>query len=88
MAQVTLVERNAFASLCAATHIRNGFSYGSDGYWPGWMMKLGRSTGHAFPTMFKWGGKGMVDFADGLTEAELDTQLEAWFKEGIKRACP
>ena len=49
MAQVTLVERNAFASVCAATHIRNGFSYGSDGYWPGWMMKLGRSTGHAFP---------------------------------------
>ena len=28
------------------------------------------------------GGKGMVDFADGLTEAELDTQLEAWLKKG------
>ena len=28
------------------------------------------------------GGKGMVDFADGLSEAELDTQLEAWLKKG------
>ena len=28
------------------------------------------------------GGKGMVDFAHGLTESELDTQLEAWLAKG------
>ena len=87
MAQVTLVERNAFASLCAATHIRNGFSYGSDGYWPGWMMKLGRSTGHAFPPCSN-GRQRHGGFRRRLNRGRAGHTAWSVVKEGIKRACP
>lgn len=78
MTQVTLVALSL--SMCGNSHqecvlrLKRWLQAGlDDEAWPKHRMR----SHHV-----QIGGKGMVDFADGLPEAELDTQLEAWLKKG------